>query len=341
MAKIKDLTGQKFGRLTVLKLPPERSEDGRIQWRCECECGLIKPVRAGSLQSKQTLSCGCLLIKDLTRQAFGRLTVLEFAETKNGLAYWKCECECGSIGPVLGTSLSSGHTRSCGCGHVKDLHGQKFGRLAVIGLHSEQIKGRSAQWNCQCECGDFTVVAGSSLLSGHTRSCRCLKSDEIRLRALKRCPDGLSIRRIIKGISIYQAAERIGMTAKYLEQIEYGAKRFGINWNTKEIIAIYGDLAKFRKSGGREKNRLCIVCNTLFSGVGEKDLRRKSPTYQKTFALCSNECRTRWYAGERFKAPLLPPLMDAPKPAKERKRDREKAQISAVVKENIARKAVT
>lgn len=51
-----------------------------------------------------------------------------------------------------------------------DLKGQTFHKLTVICWHSKAY-GRSAKWNCKCECGKKTVVDQSNLISGHTRSC--------------------------------------------------------------------------------------------------------------------------------------------------------------------------
>lgn len=59
MSKVKDLTGKKFGRLTVTHRAPNDSKD-RTVWVCECECGNIKEVRATSLTQGLTKSCGCL-----------------------------------------------------------------------------------------------------------------------------------------------------------------------------------------------------------------------------------------------------------------------------------------
>lgn len=59
----KDLSGLKFGRLTVLKQGESRiGENGKplTFWKCLCECGNIVEVYAGSLTSKLTTSCGCL-----------------------------------------------------------------------------------------------------------------------------------------------------------------------------------------------------------------------------------------------------------------------------------------
>ena len=55
---IKDLTGKKFGKLTVLGLAKETSR--KTFWVCQCECGNCKTVRSDSLQDGTTKSCGCL-----------------------------------------------------------------------------------------------------------------------------------------------------------------------------------------------------------------------------------------------------------------------------------------
>ena len=58
MPKIKDLTGQKFGRLTVLGL--ENIIKHKVMWKCKCDCGNIKIVRGEHLKSGKIRSCGCL-----------------------------------------------------------------------------------------------------------------------------------------------------------------------------------------------------------------------------------------------------------------------------------------
>ena len=59
----KNLTGLKFGRLTVLEQAGNRiGKNGKslIFWKCLCECGNIVEVYAGSLTNGLTTSCGCL-----------------------------------------------------------------------------------------------------------------------------------------------------------------------------------------------------------------------------------------------------------------------------------------
>lgn len=53
---------------------------------------------------------------------------------------------------------------------AKDLTGQTFGILQVTGRSAELKSGKVA-WNVRCGCGNLTQVRGSSLVSGHTRSC--------------------------------------------------------------------------------------------------------------------------------------------------------------------------
>ena len=54
-------------------------------------------------------------MEDLTGKVFGKLTVLELAEWKNGTSYWRCRCECGNETKVRYAYLINGHTKSCGC----------------------------------------------------------------------------------------------------------------------------------------------------------------------------------------------------------------------------------
>lgn len=59
---------------------------------------------------------------------------------------------------------------------MRDLVGQKFGRLTVVGLFGKYR--REYRWRCECSCGtkDLIVLAGN-LRSGHSRSCGCLQRD--------------------------------------------------------------------------------------------------------------------------------------------------------------------
>lgn len=53
-----DLTGQRFGMLTVLK-PGEAAQNGRITWICRCDCGNICVAQTKTLRYGKTRHCGC------------------------------------------------------------------------------------------------------------------------------------------------------------------------------------------------------------------------------------------------------------------------------------------
>lgn len=57
---VKDLTGEVFGKLTVLcDSGKRRKGSGGVIWTCRCECGQQKDIRQDALLSGSTLSCGC------------------------------------------------------------------------------------------------------------------------------------------------------------------------------------------------------------------------------------------------------------------------------------------
>lgn len=62
--RFKNLTGQKFGRLTV-KYHYGKNKHSHNLWYCECECGGHAIVDTNALRSGDTKSCGCLA-KELT-----------------------------------------------------------------------------------------------------------------------------------------------------------------------------------------------------------------------------------------------------------------------------------
>lgn len=123
MGKFQDLTGQRFGYLTIVKRAPNQ---GRyVCWECICDCGNITITRAASLTSGKTRSCGCLYKqtrqkpKNLLNQTFGKLTVIEATDIRNNdrRAMWKCKCACGNLILVSSHNLLQGTTVSCGCKH--------------------------------------------------------------------------------------------------------------------------------------------------------------------------------------------------------------------------------
>lgn len=138
MRKI-DLTGQKFGRLTVLEeADPYISPKGvkAIRYKCLCECGNTTIASGNLIKRGQTLSCGCfhkeqeakkaiLQPKDISGQKFGTLTAIRAvgSDSKNR-ALWECICDCGAVVVKIGAELRSGHIKSCG---DRSKHASKHG----------------------------------------------------------------------------------------------------------------------------------------------------------------------------------------------------------------------
>lgn len=117
MGKQYDLTGQRFGRLLVLK----RDAEGKGRpWICCCDCGREKAVQTHPLLSGAVQSCGCLRsdrkVQDLEGQRFGKLRVEKrVRKEERGSSFWRCRCDCGEFCVVSAGNLKSERTKSCGC----------------------------------------------------------------------------------------------------------------------------------------------------------------------------------------------------------------------------------
>ena len=64
-----DLTGQRYGRLTVVG--PAENVGSRTAWRCLCDCGRETVVPTHRLRSGHTKSCGCVNGPGGPRDALG------------------------------------------------------------------------------------------------------------------------------------------------------------------------------------------------------------------------------------------------------------------------------
>lgn len=122
---------------------------------------------------------------------FGRLHVISHRIRKNNQTYYLCECECGNQKEIRIDHLKSGAIQSCGCLQKetmrkirgRDLSNQTFGYLTAISINEEETKRHfhgDLFWNCQCKCGNKTVVAAGQLISKKTQSCGCYNKERIR-----------------------------------------------------------------------------------------------------------------------------------------------------------------
>ena len=72
MARVKDLSGQKFGKLTAIKRVGNTNY-GQPLWECKCECGNITLVCGQHLREKRVKSCGCLKKSKISNKRLYRI----------------------------------------------------------------------------------------------------------------------------------------------------------------------------------------------------------------------------------------------------------------------------
>lgn len=119
---------------------------------------------------------------DETGKVYNEWTVLRKATDDETLGmsagtYWLCRCSCGTIKPVLGKTLRSGKSKSCGHANNKlaDETGKKYGEWTVLRAananETQYMAKHMAFWICQCSCGKVSIVSGYDLRHGNSKSC--------------------------------------------------------------------------------------------------------------------------------------------------------------------------
>ena len=61
-------------------------------------------------------------------------------------------------------------------GRYIDIRNRRFGRLVAL-RSAGKAECFAERWTCRCDCGNVVDVFKNNLLSGHTRSCGCLRAD--------------------------------------------------------------------------------------------------------------------------------------------------------------------
>ena len=125
MSRSKNLVGQTFHRLTVLKQLPNKyigkKKTPIANWLCQCRCG--KKVEKTTAALKTTKSCGCLQKETVKARVqkiqpgnkYGFLTAIKFQRDSFGTSAWECKCFCGKTVIIRSYNLTKKRTKSCGC----------------------------------------------------------------------------------------------------------------------------------------------------------------------------------------------------------------------------------
>ena len=105
MRRLIDLTGQRFGRLTVIERSNIKKDRTAAVWKCQCDCGNTKIIAGRSLRSGNTASCGCLM-RDINAKASledKRFLKVHTPEVRN-----KAVCTINESNKAFITNLSTG-----------------------------------------------------------------------------------------------------------------------------------------------------------------------------------------------------------------------------------------
>jgi len=94
----------------------------KVEIRCP-ECGGQFEARYDHLMNGHTRSCGCMTKPSLVGRRFKRWKVIGETRNKHGQLMWECQCDCGTIRPVMAHSLTSGMSTSCGCYALERISG--------------------------------------------------------------------------------------------------------------------------------------------------------------------------------------------------------------------------
>ncbi len=208
--KFKDITGIKFGKWTPIKYIGDK------HWWCKCDCGHEQSIETSALTRGLTTMClecrGKERIKNLTGLTFGDWYVLGLSDNNKDKhnTYWKCRClKCKKIKDVEGYSLTSGNSTNCGCRHIVDLVGQKFGEWTVI----KRVENN--KWECQCSCENKTIrnLSTSALRLGLSKSCGCKQAENRKNTMLDRYGELATSRinkpRDIERVEIFKSKENL------------------------------------------------------------------------------------------------------------------------------------
>ena len=167
-----NLLNKRFGRWLVIDRAESRyNKKGKPQvyWKCKCDCGTIKDVKAASLTNNLSMSCGCLQkekVSNITRldiqgMKFGKLTAIESINKRlnsSGSLGWKCLCDCGNIHYTTSAQLRSGRIKSCGCS-LKNRESKLYLSLEEKGFNTiySRIKKDAERRNISFELSEEQV----------------------------------------------------------------------------------------------------------------------------------------------------------------------------------------
>lgn len=201
---MKDLTGLRVGRLTVISFAEKRGS--HTYWKCKCDCGNYKIILGTSLTCKNPVkSCGCLRkeiatkrlreqrkkeyeqtghannFKDLTGKHIKTFSVLSFAYTKNGRAYWNCKCDnCNTESVIASNRLLNSNNTPC------KVCSRNNARKPIVDYTNKEVNGYRVEdyvghgkWKVKCVyCGEEKNVWSAEIKNKTIHHCKCQRKSK-------------------------------------------------------------------------------------------------------------------------------------------------------------------
>lgn len=184
-----DLTGQRFGKLVVIRKTGER-KFGCPVYLCQCDCGNTREAFSRELRDGTAWNCGCSRkppkkrvkmqqkeIRDLTGQKFGYLTAIEpTGEMQGGYPVWSCRCDCGGHRDVSEFCLVYGRTKYCGKECPKKIEARDQRQISappksgVVGVQARSNGRWSAVWRSHYIGTFATVPEAEAAIERYRRS---------------------------------------------------------------------------------------------------------------------------------------------------------------------------
>lgn len=274
---LKDFSGQKIGKLEVLKRAPNKITGGknRTMWTCQCDCGNNIDVSSDYLKRSECPSCGCETNRmkieknriNNIGEKHGMLKIIDII-WDDGKAKAICECDCGNNYIGNKADIICGHTQSCGClqskraseSNTKDWAGvvSDYGVEFICKDHMNE-KGQW-MWKCKCGvCGNYFIALPAKINNGHITSCGCRiqsSGEEYISSLLKELNVNFEQQYIFKDCK-YKYVLKFDFAILYNKDvigvIEYDGKQHF------EPIDFFGGVDGFRKTQTRDeiKNNYC------------------------------------------------------------------------------------
>jgi len=133
MPKEKDITGQKFNKLTALRF--DHIKNKKHHWLFKCDCGMLKIASKREVMIGGIKTCGCWKNTIKNGDKINRLTAITYLNRIKSRQIWLFKCECGNHLQLELSKVFSGNTKSCGC-----LKSESISKISITHGHTTNNK---------------------------------------------------------------------------------------------------------------------------------------------------------------------------------------------------------